>query len=193
MRSGPSLRRSGRRTRCRSTHGLRKAVGAERISLRGAGYSIAVEGDELDLHRFERLVAQWSRARSSTAAGTTRSVRTSNAASSSRGASTIPRRSCSRPSTGASLPSPRASSPVCGRSSRPRCGSAPSWVSRRGRAGAGGLCPAARRRRRRALRRGMRRSVPSAERVERLRREAGRLAALDRAAGNGAALDAATG
>src|SRR5580765_8017719 len=39
-------------------HGLRKAVGAERISLRGAGYSIAVDGDELDLHRFERLVAQ---------------------------------------------------------------------------------------------------------------------------------------
>ena len=38
-------------------HGLRKALGHERIELRGTGYVLHVENDELDLQRFERLVA----------------------------------------------------------------------------------------------------------------------------------------
>jgi predicted ATPase/DNA-binding SARP family transcriptional activator len=39
-------------------HGLRKVLGHERIELRGSGYLLHVAGGELDLDRFERLVAQ---------------------------------------------------------------------------------------------------------------------------------------
>ena len=37
-------------------HGLRRALGAERIETHGSGYRLRVAPDELDLHRFERLV-----------------------------------------------------------------------------------------------------------------------------------------
>ncbi len=47
-------------------HGLRKAVGADRIETHGTGYRIAVEPGELDFERFQRLVAK---ARHSLAAG----------------------------------------------------------------------------------------------------------------------------
>jgi predicted ATPase/DNA-binding SARP family transcriptional activator len=39
-------------------HGLRKTLGHERIELRGTGYVLHVGAGELDLHRFERLVAE---------------------------------------------------------------------------------------------------------------------------------------
>ena len=39
-------------------HGLRKVLGHERIELRGTGYLLHVASGELDLDRFERLVAQ---------------------------------------------------------------------------------------------------------------------------------------
>jgi predicted ATPase/DNA-binding SARP family transcriptional activator len=39
-------------------HGLRQALGAERIETRGQSYRLHVEQDELDLERFERLVAR---------------------------------------------------------------------------------------------------------------------------------------
>lgn len=42
-------------------HGLRRAVGAERIETSGNGYRIHVAPEELDLARFERLVAQAER------------------------------------------------------------------------------------------------------------------------------------
>jgi predicted ATPase/DNA-binding SARP family transcriptional activator len=38
-------------------HGLRKALGHDRIALRGTGYALDVESDELDLQRFELLLA----------------------------------------------------------------------------------------------------------------------------------------
>src|SRR5690242_2780275 len=37
-------------------HGLRRAVGAERIETAGAGYRVLVADGELDSHRFERLL-----------------------------------------------------------------------------------------------------------------------------------------
>lgn len=37
---------------------LRKVLGADRIETRAPGYAIRIERDELDLHRFERLVAE---------------------------------------------------------------------------------------------------------------------------------------
>ncbi len=37
-------------------HGLRRALGAERIETAGKGYRVAVDADELDLDRFERLL-----------------------------------------------------------------------------------------------------------------------------------------
>jgi DNA-binding SARP family transcriptional activator len=37
---------------------LRKELGPERIATRPAGYTIALEPDELDLHRFERLLGE---------------------------------------------------------------------------------------------------------------------------------------
>lgn len=43
-------------------HGLRRAVGAERIETSGNGYRICIEPHELDLARFERLVARAGRA-----------------------------------------------------------------------------------------------------------------------------------
>jgi DNA-binding SARP family transcriptional activator len=39
-------------------HGLRSVLGADRIVLRGAGYAIRADAEELDLSRFERLLAQ---------------------------------------------------------------------------------------------------------------------------------------
>src|SRR5689334_9929347 len=39
-------------------HGLRKALGRERIEQRGAGYAIAVARDAVDVQRFERLLSQ---------------------------------------------------------------------------------------------------------------------------------------
>jgi predicted ATPase/DNA-binding SARP family transcriptional activator/Tfp pilus assembly protein PilF len=39
-------------------HGLRKTLGHERIELRGTGYVLHLEADELDLDRFERLIAE---------------------------------------------------------------------------------------------------------------------------------------
>ena len=39
-------------------HGLRQALGAERIETHGQSYRLRVEEDELDLDRFERLVAR---------------------------------------------------------------------------------------------------------------------------------------
>ena len=42
-------------------HGLRRAVGGDRIETHGTGYRIHVEQDELDLLRFERLLAQAER------------------------------------------------------------------------------------------------------------------------------------
>jgi len=39
-----------------AVHGLRKLLGAERITTHAAGYLLRVEPDELDLERFERLV-----------------------------------------------------------------------------------------------------------------------------------------
>ena len=43
-------------------HGLRRALGADRIETEGAGYRIRLEDGELDLERFERLVGQGRRA-----------------------------------------------------------------------------------------------------------------------------------
>jgi len=43
-------------------HGLRRALGAERIETRGGGYRLRVEPGELDLDRFERLVGRGRRA-----------------------------------------------------------------------------------------------------------------------------------
>nr|MBA3366878.1 SARP family transcriptional regulator [Actinomycetota bacterium] len=43
-------------------HGLRKALGSDRVVTRGPGYELRVEPEELDLHRFERLVAQGAQA-----------------------------------------------------------------------------------------------------------------------------------
>jgi DNA-binding SARP family transcriptional activator len=37
---------------------LRRALGAEHVQTRGDGYAIVVAPDELDLHRYERLVAE---------------------------------------------------------------------------------------------------------------------------------------
>jgi DNA-binding SARP family transcriptional activator len=45
-------------------HGLRRALGAERIETHGAGYRIAVRPDELDVDRFERLLDRGAAARS---------------------------------------------------------------------------------------------------------------------------------
>jgi predicted ATPase/DNA-binding SARP family transcriptional activator len=39
-------------------HGLRSALGPDRITRRGAGYAIRADSEELDLSRFEHLVAQ---------------------------------------------------------------------------------------------------------------------------------------
>src|SRR5690349_15778945 len=39
-------------------HGLRKVLGRERIELRGTGYVLHVGAEELDLFRFDRLVAE---------------------------------------------------------------------------------------------------------------------------------------
>src|SRR5262245_6619197 len=41
-------------------HGLRQALGAERIETRGTGYRLRLAPDELDLDRFERLLATGS-------------------------------------------------------------------------------------------------------------------------------------
>jgi predicted ATPase/DNA-binding SARP family transcriptional activator len=41
-------------------HALRRALGADRILTRAPGYLVRVEDDELDLHRFERLVEEGS-------------------------------------------------------------------------------------------------------------------------------------
>ncbi len=41
-----------------AVHGLRKLLGSERIERRGNGYALRVEPDELDLERFEKLVAR---------------------------------------------------------------------------------------------------------------------------------------
>ncbi len=43
-------------------HGLRKALGAERIERHGTGYRLQLEPEELDLGRFERLVEAAARA-----------------------------------------------------------------------------------------------------------------------------------
>jgi predicted ATPase/DNA-binding SARP family transcriptional activator len=43
-------------------HGLRRAVGADRVETRGSAYRVRVEPDELDLARFERLLARGRRA-----------------------------------------------------------------------------------------------------------------------------------
>jgi predicted ATPase/DNA-binding SARP family transcriptional activator len=43
-------------------HGLRRAVGADRVETRGGAYRVCVEPDELDLLRFERLLAHGRRA-----------------------------------------------------------------------------------------------------------------------------------
>jgi len=43
-------------------HGLRRALGPERIETHGNGYRLRLDGDELDLHRFERLVERGARA-----------------------------------------------------------------------------------------------------------------------------------
>jgi predicted ATPase/DNA-binding SARP family transcriptional activator len=43
-------------------HGLRRAVGADRVETRGGSYRVRVEPDELDLVRFERLLAHGRRA-----------------------------------------------------------------------------------------------------------------------------------
>jgi DNA-binding SARP family transcriptional activator len=51
--------------------GLRKALGADEIRTQGPGYSIELEGSELDLHRFERMVTE---ARDASAAGDHRSA-----------------------------------------------------------------------------------------------------------------------
>jgi predicted ATPase/DNA-binding SARP family transcriptional activator len=50
-----------------AVHGLRRALGAERIETRGGGYRLRVEPDELDLERFRRLV-QRARTRAGDAA-----------------------------------------------------------------------------------------------------------------------------
>jgi DNA-binding SARP family transcriptional activator len=41
-------------------HGLRQALGSERIETRGTGYRLRLAPDELDLDRFERLLATGS-------------------------------------------------------------------------------------------------------------------------------------
>ncbi|HEU5371244.1 MAG TPA: winged helix-turn-helix domain-containing protein, partial [Gaiellaceae bacterium] len=41
-------------------HGLRRAVGADRLETRGNAYCVHVEPDELDLARFERLLHEAS-------------------------------------------------------------------------------------------------------------------------------------
>ena len=43
-------------------HGLRRALGRERIETRGTGYRIDLEDAELDLDRFEQLMGQGRRA-----------------------------------------------------------------------------------------------------------------------------------
>src|SRR5205823_6135209 len=43
-------------------HGVRRALGAERIETAGTGYRIRLEEGELDLHRVERLVERGRRA-----------------------------------------------------------------------------------------------------------------------------------
>ena len=43
-------------------HGLRRAVGADRVETRGGSYRVRVEPDELDLMRFEHLLARGRRA-----------------------------------------------------------------------------------------------------------------------------------
>jgi predicted ATPase/DNA-binding SARP family transcriptional activator len=43
-------------------HGLRQALGSERVETHGTGYRIRVEPDELDLEEFERLVKRGERA-----------------------------------------------------------------------------------------------------------------------------------
>jgi predicted ATPase/DNA-binding SARP family transcriptional activator len=42
-------------------HGLRKALGPDRIATRAPGYVLRVDGEELDVWRFERLVAEGQR------------------------------------------------------------------------------------------------------------------------------------
>ena len=43
-------------------HGLRRALGSERIETQGSGYRIRVEPDELDVERFETLLDRAARA-----------------------------------------------------------------------------------------------------------------------------------
>jgi predicted ATPase/DNA-binding SARP family transcriptional activator len=43
-------------------HGLRRALGAERIETHGNGYRVVVEPDELDVERFERLLSSGAQA-----------------------------------------------------------------------------------------------------------------------------------
>jgi predicted ATPase/DNA-binding SARP family transcriptional activator len=43
-------------------HGLRRALGKERIETHGSGYRVSVEPDELDVERFEKLLDQAARA-----------------------------------------------------------------------------------------------------------------------------------
>jgi predicted ATPase/DNA-binding SARP family transcriptional activator len=50
-------------------HGLRRAVGAERLETRGTAYRVRVEPDELDVVRFERLLGQARQALAGGAAG----------------------------------------------------------------------------------------------------------------------------
>jgi DNA-binding SARP family transcriptional activator len=52
--------------------GIRKALGAETVLTQGPGYTIKPGPDGLDLHRFERLVAEADRAEPAVAAGTLR-------------------------------------------------------------------------------------------------------------------------
>jgi len=55
---GEQPRKSARNALQVQVHALRKRLGAERIATEGPGYRLRVERGELDLERFERLVAQ---------------------------------------------------------------------------------------------------------------------------------------
>jgi predicted ATPase/DNA-binding SARP family transcriptional activator len=51
-------------------HGLRRALGADRIETLGSGYRVRLDQDELDLARFEQLVTRGARAVAAGSAGT---------------------------------------------------------------------------------------------------------------------------
>src|SRR5438132_485529 len=91
-------------------HGLRRAIGTERIETHGDGYRIQLEPAELDLARFERLVGKAERA--SRSSGSSQGLRFRSSSARSCATTPVSRRRRSRSphaGSGCRLPRPRSS------------------------------------------------------------------------------------